>query len=296
MKIVAEESDIRLDKFLANNTEYTRSKIEEMIDKELVLVNNKIEKSSYKIKVDDIIEIPTDYIKPCVIKGEDIALEIMYEDEDIIVVNKPSGMVVHPGSGNYSHTLVNALIGHNKKLSQINKEERPGIVHRIDKDTSGVLLIAKNDYIHAILAECFKNKTIKRKYIALLKGELKSDKATIDAPIGRDIKNRKRMCITKDGKNAITHLKVLKRYIGYTLVELNLETGRTHQIRVHTKYIGYPVYNDPVYTNDKTTDFGQFLHAKSLEFEHPRTHEHMYFESELPHEFKEFLDNLEERI
>lgn len=294
MNIVVEENDERLDKFLASKTKYTRSKIEEMIKKGLVLVNGKIEKSSFKIKDGDIIKLPDDYVKPCTLEGENIDIEIMYEDEDIIVVNKPSGMVVHPGSGNYSHTLVNALIGHNKKLSHVNKEERPGIVHRIDKDTSGVLLVAKTDSIHAILAEGFKNKTIKRTYIALLKGELKSDKATIDAPIGRDEKNRKKMCVKKDGKEAVTHLKVIKRYVGYTLVEFHLETGRTHQIRVHAKYIGYPVYNDPVYTNDKTTDFGQFLHAKSLEFEHPRTHENMYFESELPKEFKVFLDGLEE--
>ena len=295
MKIVVEDKDLRLDKFLANHTDYTRSKIEEMIDKGKIFVNGKLEKSSYKVQLDDLIEVPDDYIKPNVLEGENIDIDIMYEDEDIIVVNKPSGMVVHPGSGNHSHTLVNALIGHNKELSQINKDERPGIVHRIDKDTSGVLLVAKNDKIHAILADGFKNKTIKRKYIALLKGEFKSAKATIDAPIGRDTKNRKKMCVIKDGKNAMTHLKVIKRYVGYTLAELVLETGRTHQIRVHTKYIGYPVYDDPMYTNDITTPFGQFLHAASLEFEHPRTKEHMHFEAPLPDEFKDFINNLEEK-
>lgn len=295
MKITVIESGLRLDKYLANNTDYTRSKIEEMIEKGLVFVNGKIEKPSFKVEENDIIELPQDYNKPTTLEGEDIDIDIMYEDDDIIVVNKPSGMVVHPGSGNQSHTLVNALIGHNKELSQVNSEERPGIVHRIDKDTSGVLLVAKNDKIHAILAEGFKNKTIKRKYVALLKGELKTNKATIDAPIGRDERARKKMCVTKDGKQAVTHLKVLKKYVGFTLVELSLETGRTHQIRVHSKYIGYPVYNDPVYTNDKVSAFGQFLHAKSLEFDHPRTGEHMYFESKLPDEFESFLETLEER-
>ena len=296
MKVIVDVSGERLDKYLANKTEYTRSKIEEMIDKDLITVNGKKAKASYKVEINDIIEYPDDYNKPNTLEGENIDIEIMYEDDDIIVVNKPSGMVVHPGNGNQTHTLVNALIGHNKTLSNINNDERPGIVHRIDKDTSGILLVAKNDRVHAVLADGFKNKTIKRKYIALLKGELKSDKATIDAPIGRDVKSRKKMCVTKDGKSAITHIKVLKHYLGYTLVELSLETGRTHQIRVHTKYIGHPIYNDPIYTNDKCSDFGQFLHAKSLEFEHPITHEHMYFESDLPSEFKHFLDNLESQI
>ena len=293
MKIIVKDKGIRLDKFLSNNTNYTRSKIEEMIDKDMILVNDKLQKPSYKIEVGDIIEVPDDYIKPNTLLGEKIELDIMYEDDDIIVVNKPSGMVVHPGSGNHEHTLVNALIGHNKQLSHANGDERPGIVHRIDKDTSGVLLVAKNDKIHAILANGFKNKTIKRKYVALLKGEFKKSSAIIDAPIGRDVKDRKKMAVVKNGKNAVTHLKVIKRYKGFTLVELSLLTGRTHQIRVHTKYIGYPVYNDPVYTNDKTTNFGQFLHAKSLEFDHPRTHKHMYFESELPNEFKITLEKLD---
>ena len=293
MKIKVLNSGERLDKYLANNSSYTRSKIEEMIDKGLILVSGKLQKSSYKVQTDDIITIPDDYTKPNTLEGEKIDIDILYEDDDIIVVNKPSGMVVHPGSGNKNHTLVNALIGHNKALSNVNSDERPGIVHRIDKDTSGVLLIAKNDKTHAILADGFKNKTIKRKYIALLKGELKNNIIIIDAPIGRDVKSRKKMCVTKDGKNAVTHISVLKRYDGYTLVEVYLETGRTHQIRVHTKYIGYPVYNDPVYTNDSCSEFGQFLHAKSLEFMHPTTHEHMYFESELPKEFKEFLERLE---
>lgn len=294
MEVVVSESGVRLDKYLGLNTEYSRAKIEEILDKGLILVDGKCEKPSFKVNVGMVITVPDDYIKPVTLEGEDIDLDIMYEDDDIIVVNKPSGMVVHPGNGNTSHTLVNALIGHSKNLSHLNSEERPGIVHRIDKDTSGVLLVAKNDKTHAILADGFKNKTIKRVYVALLKGEFASDTATVDAPIGRDVHDRKKMCVTKEnGKEAVTHLKVIKRYKGYTLVELRLETGRTHQIRVHMKYIGYPVYNDPVYIGGKTTPFGQFLHAKSLEFDHPITGEHMYFESPLPNEFQEFIDNLE---
>ena len=296
MKLVVEnqEQPLRLDKFLAENTEYSRSKITAMLEKGLILVDEKLEKASFKVNNGMCISLPDDYEVSTNLIGEDIKLDILYEDEYIIVVNKPSGMVVHPGAGNSEHTLVNALIGHTNNLSGINGEFRPGIVHRIDKDTSGVLLVAKTDKVHEILAEGFKNKTIKRVYVALLKGEFPNNSATIDAPIGRDKQDRKKMCVTKDNsKEAITHLKVIKRYKGYTLVEFRLETGRTHQIRVHSKYIGYPVYNDPVYTNDKTTSFGQFLHAKSLEFTHPVTHENMYFESELPIEFKSFLDTLE---
>lgn len=297
LKLVVENqsSPLRLDKYLALNTNYSRSKIEAMLDEELIFVDGTLEKASFKVNNGMTISLPDDYKETTDLVGEDIKLDILYEDEFILVVNKPSGMVVHPGAGNSEHTLVNALIGHTNSLSSINGTFRPGIVHRIDKDTSGVLLVAKNDKVHEILAEGFKNKTIKRVYVALLKGEFPNNSATIDAPIGRDKQDRKKMCVTKDNsKEAITHLKVIKRYKGYTLVEFRLETGRTHQIRVHSKYIGYPVYNDPVYTNDKTTSFGQFLHAKSLEFTHPVTRENMYFESGLPIEFKSFLDTLED--
>lgn len=296
MQVVVENlaEKIRLDKYLSDITDYSRNKIESMIVENLIEVNNKKEKSSYKVKNGDVITYPDFYQTEPTLEGEDIPLEILYEDDYIIVVNKPSGMVVHPGAGNNSHTLVNALINHTENLSQENGEFRPGIVHRIDKDTSGILLVAKTDKVHEILAEGFKNKTIKRVYIALLKGVFPNSSATIDAPIGRDPKNRLKMTVTDiNSKNAITHLKVIKRYKNFTLVELRLETGRTHQIRVHTKYIGYPVYNDPVYTNQSATEFGQFLHAKSLEFDHPITHEHMYFESPLPEYFKEFIDSLE---
>ena len=283
----------RIDKYLSENTNYSRSKIKEMLDKGLIKVNGEVVKASFKVDSDDKIDIPLDYVKPISIKGEDINLDILYEDDDIMVINKPSGMVVHPGNGNTEHTLVNALINHTNDLSSSNGDIRPGIVHRIDKDTSGTLLVAKNDKVHNILAEGFKNKTIKREYIALLKGVYPHKEALIDAPIGRDPNNRLKMTVTDiNSKNAITHMKVIKRYNDYTLVSLRLETGRTHQIRVHMKYIGYPVYNDPVYTKDKCTPFGQFLHAKSLEFNHPISGEHMYFEAPLPEEFDSFIKNL----
>lgn len=283
----------RIDKYLSEVTEYSRSKIDEMLKNSLVTVNGKTVKPSFKVKESDLIELPDHYVKDITLEGEDIPLNILYDDDYIIVVDKPSGMVVHPGAGNPNHTLVNALLSHTEKLSG-GENFRPGIVHRIDKDTSGILLVAKNDKVHDILAEGFKNKTIKRVYVALLKGVFPNNAATIDAPIGRDPKNRIRMTVTdQNAKNAVTHLKVIKRYDKYTLVELRLETGRTHQIRAHMKYIGYPVYNDPVYTSDKCTEFGQFLHAKSLEFDHPITKEHMYFESPVPEEMQEFLDRLD---
>lgn len=296
MKIVVTEEKKRLDKFLAENTEYTRSTIEKMLDANYISVNEKIEKPSYKIRLNDEIEIKEGFIEETDITPIKMDLDIVYEDEDIIVINKPSGLVVHPGSGNKENTLVNGLMYHTKHLSDINGEERPGIVHRIDKDTSGLLVIAKNNKTHAILGEYFKNHDkIKREYIALICGNFPHDSATIDAPIGRDLKDRKKMAVTADNsKEAITHLKVLKKYKGYTLVSLILETGRTHQIRVHMNYIGYPIYNDPVYNNKKATEFGQFLHSSKIDIIHPTTNEKMHFECQLPKEFQDFLDSLEE--
>lgn len=296
MKIVVTEEKKRLDKFLAENTEYTRSTIEKMLDANYISVNGKIEKPSYKIRLNDEIEIKEGFIEETDITPIKMDLDIVYEDEDIIVINKPSGLVVHPGSGNKENTLVNGLMYHTKHLSDINGEERPGIVHRIDKDTSGLLVIAKNNKTHAILGEYFKNHDkIKREYTALICGNFPHDSATIDAPIGRDLKDRKKMAVTADNsKEAITHLKVLKKYKGYTLVSLILETGRTHQIRVHMNYIGYPIYNDPVYNNKKATEFGQFLHSSKIDIIHPTTNEKMHFECQLPKEFQDFLDSLEE--
>lgn len=296
MELLVEEGNLRVDKYLANNTEYSRSLIAKMIENEYILVNGKKTKNNYVLKDGDKIEIKDGFIEPLDVIPEDIDLNIVYEDDDIIVIDKESGMVVHPGNGNNHGTLVNALLYHTNKLSDINGEVRPGIVHRIDKDTSGLMVVAKNNKAHEILADALSKHEIKRDYIALLKGEFLSDTATIDAPIGRDKLNRKKMTVTADNsKEAITDMRVIKRYKGYTLVRLSLHTGRTHQIRVHMEYIGYPVYNDPVYTKDKTTEFGQFLHSASIDFIHPITKEHMHFECELPTYFKEFLDTLEEK-
>ncbi len=291
--VVKTETKERLDKYLSSNTKYTRSRVEKYIDEGKVVVNGRIERASYKVQNGDVINISEADIAENRVHGEDITLDILYEDKYLIVVNKPSGMVVHPGNGNVEHTLVNALVGHTSNLSSANGEVRPGIVHRIDKDTSGVLVVAKTDEVHNILAEGFKNKTIKRVYVALLDGVFPNTSATIDAPIGRDPRNRLAFTVTsQNAKSAVTHMRVVERFSQNTLVELRLETGRTHQIRVHMKYIGYPVHNDPVYNTHSEGVFGQFLHAKSLEFEHPITKELMHFESELPKEFQSYLDAL----
>lgn len=294
MKIIVDsDSDIRLDKYLAVHTDYSRELISKMIESGFVLVNDEIKKGSYKVKLEDEILLDDSYQTVTDIKPVSMKLDIVYEDDDIMVINKPSGLVVHPGNGNYDNTLVNGLMAYTSSLSDINGSGRVGIVHRIDKDTSGLMMVAKSNKAHEILAEDFKNHTIKRTYYALLKGNLPYESATIDAPIKRDPNNFNKMGVYEDGKAAITHLKVIKRYKDYTLVKLNLETGRTHQIRVHMAYIGFPVYNDPVYTKDNTTEFGQFLHSKEITFTHPITKETMHFECELPKEFQDFLDSLE---
>ena len=296
MEIEVKENLQRIDKYLVDYLDESRSTIAKMIDAEYILVNGKKTKANYIVRENDRITVIDGFIEPLDITPEDIPLDIVYEDNDIIVINKPSGMVVHPGNGNVHGTLVNALMFHTKDLSDINGEVRPGIVHRIDKDTSGLMIVAKNNKAHQVLADALAKHEIKRDYIALLKGEFMSDTATIDAPIGRDKVNRKRMAVTaENSKEAITHLRVITRYKNYTLVRLSLETGRTHQIRVHMNYIGYPVYNDPVYTNDKCTEFGQFLHSTSIDFDHPTTGEHMHFEVDVPKEFQEFIDTLEEK-
>ncbi len=293
--MIVEVENIRIDKYLSDNTKYSRTTINHMLDEDYILVNNKHVKPSYLLKNGDVISIKEGYIKELSVEPEKMPLDIVYEDNDIMVINKPSGLVVHPGSGNYSHTLVNALMYYTQNLSHNNGEIRPGIVHRIDKDTSGLILIAKTNESHEILAEEFKNHTIKREYLALLTGVFPHNSATIDAPIGRDTTDRKKMCVTStNSKKAITNLTVLKRYHDYTLVKLKLETGRTHQIRVHMKYIGYPIYNDPIYTNKKATKFGQFLHSYTMSFKHPITKKDMYFEAPLPEEFQKFLDKLDQ--
>lgn len=281
----------RIDKYLAEELDISRSTVKKMIDEGFVLVNGKEVKASLILSEADELFVKDGFIKEASFEAEDIPINIVYEDDDLLVINKKSGMVVHPGNGNTSGTLVNALMHYTKNLS--NKEAfRPGIVHRIDKDTSGLMLVAKNDKAHDILAEGFKNKTIKREYIALVCGVIGEDSGVIDAPIGRDAKDRKKMCVTSENsKKAVTHFKVLKRYEHYTLLRLILDTGRTHQIRVHMKYIGHPVYNDPVY-GKAYNDFGQFLHSASIDFEQPTTHEHLHFECDIPKEFKDFLDTL----
>lgn len=296
MQIVVEkESNIRIDKYLALKTEFSRNLIAKMIEDEAILLNGKSVKSSTKVEENDIIDLEDDYVKDVDIVPEEMPLDIVYEDNDLMVINKPSGVVVHPGSGNTSNTLVNGLMYYTTNLSDTNGEERPGIVHRIDKDTSGLLLVAKTNKAHEKLGEMFKNKEVKREYLALIKGVFPHNSATIDAPIGRDKADRKKMTVTSENsKKAITHLKVLKRYKKYTLVSLILDTGRTHQIRVHMKYIGYPIYNDPVYTNDKTTSFGQFLHSYKMDFKHPITGKDMHFECPLPLYFQDFIDLLEQ--
>lgn len=281
----------RIDKYLTEELGISRSTVKKMIDEGFVLVNGKKAKASLILSETDELFVKDGFIKEASFEAEDIPINIVYEDDDLLVINKKSGMVVHPGNGNTSGTLVNALMHYTKNLS--NKEAfRPGIVHRIDKDTSGLMLVAKNDKAHDILAEGFKNKTIKREYIALVCGVIGEDSGVIDAPIGRDAKDRKKMCVTSENsKKAVTHFKVLKRYEHYTLLRLILDTGRTHQIRVHMKYIGHPVYNDPVY-GKAYNDFGQFLHSASIDFEQPTTHEHLHFECDVPKEFQDFLDTL----
>ncbi len=281
----------RIDKYLAEELGISRSTVKKMIAEGFVLVNGKEVKASLILSEADELFVKDGFIKEASFEAEDIPINIVYEDDDLLVINKKSGMVVHPGNGNTSGTLVNALMHYTKNLS--NKEAfRPGIVHRIDKDTSGLMLVAKNDKAHDILAEGFKNKTIKREYIALVCGVIGEDSGVIDAPIGRDAKDRKKMCVTSENsKKAVTHFKVLKRYEHYTLLRLILDTGRTHQIRVHMKYIGHPVYNDPVY-GKAYNDFGQFLHSASIDFEQPTTHEHLHFECNVPKEFQDFLDTL----
>lgn len=288
-----ENNDIgkRIDKYLGETTDYTRSKIQKMIENGNVIVNNNKVKASYILKENDNIEV-TDYIEEVDIVPENIPLDIYYEDDDLIVVNKPSGMVVHPAPGNYSGTLVNALLYHTNNLSSVNTNIRPGIVHRIDADTSGLLLVAKNDRTHNALAEAIQKKEVVREYIALASGIISEDTATIDAPIGRDTNNRKKMCVTaNNSKEAVTHIKVLERYKNATLIKCKLETGRTHQIRVHLNYIDHPIVNDPVYGHKKLIDktFGQMLHAEKLGFVHPTTKEYMEFTAPVPDKFNEIL-------
>ncbi|WP_455445167.1 RluA family pseudouridine synthase [Streptococcus salivarius] len=295
MEVIIKEAGNRLDKALADLTELSRSQANEAIKAGTVLVNGKSAKAKYAVKEDDVItyELPEEEVLEY--KAEDIPLDIIYEDSDVAVVNKPQGMVVHPSAGHTSGTLVNALMYHVKDLSSINGVVRPGIVHRIDKDTSGLLMIAKNDKAHNALATELKDKKSLRKYVAIVHGNLPNDRGVIEAPIGRSDKDRKKQAVTAKGKPAVTRFTVLERFGNYTLVELQLETGRTHQIRVHMAYIGHPVAGDPLYGPRKTLKgHGQFLHAKTLGFTHPTTGELVEFTAEEPVIFKETLEKLRE--
>lgn len=294
--MISDVSGIRIDQYLTSKLNITRSKIEKMIKEGNIKVNGNVIKKSYILNLNDEISIEEYTEKEMSSEPINMNLEIIYEDDDVIVVNKPNGLVVHPAPGNYSNTLVNGLMHHSKKLSSINGEFRPGIVHRIDAYTTGLLMVAKNDKAHLSLAKQLEEKTTTRKYIALVWGIIKEDSGTIDAPIGRDKNDRKKMCVTDvNSKEAITNFKVLERYKNATLIELSLKTGRTHQIRVHMNYIGHPVVNDPVYGRRKLIDdSGQCLHAKTLGFIHPTLNKYMEFDSELPDCFINILNKFKE--
>lgn len=297
-KILKQDEDKRIDSFLNSSLEdISRSRIQKLIEDNEILVNNKPINKNYKLKENDTILINIEEPKEINILPENIHLNIVYEDNDIILINKPQNMVVHPANGHYSGTLVNALMYHCKdNLSGINGVMRPGIVHRIDKDTSGILIVAKNDKAHQSLASQLENHSMTRVYYAIVYNNLKNDTGTIDAPIGRHPIDRKKMAVTdKNGKRAVTHYEVLKRFKKYTFIKLKLETGRTHQIRVHMSYIGNPLLGDTVYGKEKQPFklLGQVLHAKVLGFIHPITNEYMEFETELPQYFKELLNKLQ---
>ena len=298
--VAKEEVGDRIDKFVSNKfEEITRMQAQRMIEEQTILVNEKTCKMSYKVKEGDKINIQIEEPKALEIQAEKIPLSIVYEDSDIIVINKEKGMVVHPGNGNHEGTLVNAILGYcPESLSGIGGKIRPGIVHRLDKDTSGLIIVAKNDASHLFLSNEIKEHNVKKTYLALVRGVVKENEATINMPIGRDNNDRIKMAVQKNGKEAITHFKVLKRYQSFTLLEVKIETGRTHQIRVHLSKIGYPVVGDSVYSNGKNPFGveGQMLHAYELEFLHPKTKEKMRLNAELPEYFKNVLKKLDENI
>ncbi len=297
IKFTAETSDIRIDAWLSQKLpDFSRTYLQKLISDGSVSVNEKRIKTNYKIKDGDLVSVSIPEPEKLDVKAENIDLNILFEDDDIIVINKPKGMVVHPAAGNYTGTLVNAIMGYcGEKLSDINGVIRPGIVHRIDKDTSGILVIAKSNKAHEKLSEKLKTHDINRVYIALVEGTIHEDTGKIDAPIGRHPVERKKMAVnTKNGRNAVTHFKVLERFKDATLLEVTLETGRTHQIRVHMSYIDHPVVGDEVYGRKKQKyDIkGQALHARLLGFEHPVTGQYMEFEAELPEYFKNLLGHI----
>ncbi|UWF55989.1 RluA family pseudouridine synthase [Staphylococcus hyicus] len=284
----------RIDKVLPQfNSDWSRSQIQDWIKEGQVKVNNKVVKSNYKVKLNDIIVVTEAELIEADIKPENLELDIYYEDEDVAIVYKPKGMVVHPSAGHYSGTLVNGLMYQIKDLSGINGEIRPGIVHRIDKDTSGLLMVAKNDVAHRHLVDQLMAKTVTRKYTALVHGHIPHEFGTIEAPIGRNQNDRQSMAVVDNGKEAITHFNVIENFKNYTLVECQLETGRTHQIRVHMKYIGYPLVGDPKYGPKKTRDIGgQALHAGIIGFTHPRTGEYIERSAPLPDALETLIEEI----
>ena len=293
MFIVVDNENMRIDSFLSLKLDISRSKVQRLIKDNKVLVNKKVVSSSYSVKLNDEIEVNDDLNYEINVEPEDIFLNIVYEDDDLLVINKDSGMVVHPAPGHYKGTLVNALLFKYKDLA--GDKFRPGIVHRLDKDTSGLMLVAKNEFTLEKLSEMISKKEVERKYLAIVHGVIKHDTGTIDAPIGRDLNNRQKMAVTDvNSKEAITHFKVLERYNDATLIECILETGRTHQIRVHMAYIGHWILNDPLYGKGNTTDFSQMLHSYSIKFKHPRTGKILKFEVEAPKEFLDKIDELRE--
>lgn len=296
-RLICNENGIRLDKFISvADVGLSRSAAVNLIENSGVTVNEKQVDKKYRLSAGDVVILQIPDPVPYEAKAENIPLDIVYEDDYLLVVNKPKGMVVHPAAGNYDETLVNALLYHcGESLSGINGVLRPGIVHRIDKDTSGLLIVAKNDFAHAHLAKQIKDHSFTREYEAVVFGNLKNDEGTVDAPIGRNPNDRKKMCVTaKNSKNAVTHYSVIRRYKGYTHIKCILETGRTHQIRVHMAYLGHPVAGDVVYgvKNEKVPFTGQCLHARKIGFVHPKTEEYLEFTSQLPDYFNDFLTKL----
>ena len=292
--VLAEDANERIDKVIAKYEDVTRSYAQTLLSENSVLLNGQPCKANTKVKENDKLELVYDDEIELETAPQEMDLDVRYEDHDVIVINKPKGMIVHPTMGKQRDTLVNGLLHHCKDLSGINGVLRPGIVHRIDKDTTGLLIVAKNDKAHLSLAEQLKDKTVNRLYYALVHGVIEHEYGTIDAPIGRDPKDRQKMCVTaKNSKNAVTHFKVVERFKDYCLVECRLETGRTHQIRVHMQYIGHPVMGDPKYSYRKTRDCnGQMLHAHQLTFVHPTTNEKVVVDADLPQQFKDILDEL----